>query len=86
MRGLIHLQKRVRKKMMRHLMVEAILLSQSGWLDADFVELPPLTLKHIRQYFITGNCKKNVLLQQSPLRGGISCLMQRRCNAFHCIM
>ena len=49
---------------------EATLLSQSGWLDADFVELPPLTLKHIHQYFITGRLQKEHVTATKPFERG----------------
>ena len=49
---------------------EATLLSQSGWLDAASVELPPLTLKHIHQYFITGRLQKERVTATKPFERG----------------
>ena len=53
---------------------EATLLSQSEWLDADFVELhgPPLTLKQIHQYFITGRLQKEQVTATKPFERGYS--------------
>jgi len=49
---------------------ETTLQSDSGWIDVNFTELPPLTLKHIHQYFITGRlCKECVTASKAFERG-----------------
>ena len=49
---------------------QATLVSEQGWIDANVAELPPLTLKHIHQYFITGRlCKERVTATKPFERG-----------------
>ena len=45
-------------------------LKVDGYIDADFVELPPLTLKHIHQYFITGRLQKECVTATKPFERG----------------
>jgi len=59
------------KKMMRapdH--YETTLQSDSGWIDVNFTELPPLTLKHIHQYFISGRLRKERVTASKPFERG----------------
>ena len=45
-------------------------MSDQGWIDANVAELPPLTLKHIHQYFITGRLRKERVTATKPFERG----------------
>ena len=45
-------------------------MSEQGWIDANVAELPPLTLKHIHQYFITGRLLKERVTATKPFERG----------------
>ena len=49
---------------------ETTLQSDSGWIDVNFTELPPLTLKHIHQYFISGRLHKERVTASKPFERG----------------
>ena len=37
---------------------EAAMTSSSGWMDAGVTDMPPLALKHIHQFFISGRLRQ----------------------------
>ena len=45
-------------------------MSDQGWIDANVAELPPLTLKHIHQYFITGRLRKERVTATKAFKRG----------------
>jgi len=60
----------VMKKMIRQHLIVGDNYTDSGWIDANFTEVHPLTLKHVHQYFITGKlCKERVTASKWFERG-----------------
>ena len=49
---------------------EAAMTSSSGWMDADVTDIPPLTLKHIHQFFISGRLRKERVTATKPFERG----------------
>ena len=49
---------------------EATMTSISGWQDVDVADIPPLTLKHIHQFFISGRIKKERVTATKPFERG----------------
>jgi len=64
---------------------EATLSSESGWIDAECIDLPPLTLKHIHQYFITGRLHKERVTASKPFERGYRLFSSRKvqCLSIH---
>ena len=50
---------------------EATKTSISGWQDVDVADIPPLTLKHIHQFFLSGRIKKERVTATKLLKGDI---------------
>ena len=66
-------------------MVEATLSSESGWIDAKCIDLPPITLKHIHLYFITARLHKKWVTASKPFERGYRLFSSRKvqCLSIH---
>ena len=49
---------------------QATIVSDQGWIDANVAGLPPLTLKHIHQYFISSRLCKERVTATKPFKRG----------------
>ena len=64
---------------------ETTLQSDSGWIDVNFTELPPLTLKYIHQYFLTGRLRKERVTASKPFERGYRLFNSKKvqCLSYH---
>ena len=64
---------------------EEAIRDEGGWVDISAIDIPPLTLKEIRKFFVQRRLRKEQVTAASLLNEDIVFSTRTRCKEYHCI-